>query len=195
MIPGPYAVEARSGRFVDLAKPDPATILLEDVAHGLAHTCRFGGHTRAFLSVAEHAVTVAGRLIATGHNARTALAGLHHDDAEAFIGDWPTPLKRLVGDDYRRLEVRVSRACWLALGNVAPWWDTSPIADAVRAADRWALVHEAAALLPSQGAGWIDPDEREPGFSPLCLTPGKAAAHFLDAHRELSARAAAEVAA
>ena len=34
--------------------PNPAKILIDDIAHALAHQCRFGGHAWKFYSVAEH---------------------------------------------------------------------------------------------------------------------------------------------
>ena len=33
--------------------PNPAKILIEDIAHALAHQCRFGVHASKFYSVAE----------------------------------------------------------------------------------------------------------------------------------------------
>ena len=38
--------------------PNPDDILLADIAHALAHQCRFGGHASKFYSVAEHSVHV-----------------------------------------------------------------------------------------------------------------------------------------
>jgi hypothetical protein len=43
-----------SGIVVDLFNPDPDTLLISDIAHGLANNCRWNGHTKHFWSVAQH---------------------------------------------------------------------------------------------------------------------------------------------
>ena len=53
------AVSTRSGRRVALLNPSPAQIVIGDIAHGLAHQCRFNGQTNRFYSVAQHSVLVA----------------------------------------------------------------------------------------------------------------------------------------
>ena len=48
-----------SGRLVDVLNPKPGDIAPEDIAHALACTCRFNGHSRGFYSVAQHSMLVA----------------------------------------------------------------------------------------------------------------------------------------
>ena len=70
--------------------PNPEKILIADIAHALAHQCRFGGHASKFYSVAEHSVHVS-KLCLPEH----ALWGLLHDASEAYLVDLPRPLKLL----------------------------------------------------------------------------------------------------
>ena len=64
-------------------------IYIRDIAHALAGKTRFGGHARAFYSVAQHSVMVADNL-----PKEYALIGLMHDATEAYVGDMVRPLKR-----------------------------------------------------------------------------------------------------
>lgn len=151
-------METASGRYVDLLKPDPATIVLGDIAHHLAQTNRFAGACARPLSVAEHALLVADRLRTRGHDAATVLLGLHHDDAEAYTQDITRPLKLALeaqvegSSDYAWIEGTMGSAIHVALR--LPDWTPSRRA-AVRAADDWALAAEAWHLLPSKGEGWF----------------------------------------
>jgi 5'-deoxynucleotidase YfbR-like HD superfamily hydrolase len=67
-------------------------ISIDDIAHGLANTCRYNGQVD-FYSVAEHSVRVAQWLMDAGHDTMTILLGLFHDASEAYIGDIPKPFK------------------------------------------------------------------------------------------------------
>ena len=48
-------IETYTGRFFNLAAPEPDQIDIADIAQGLSHCCRFHGQVNGFYSVAEHA--------------------------------------------------------------------------------------------------------------------------------------------
>lgn len=147
--PGMYEIETASGLYVDLSDPRPEQIRLEAIAHGLAHTCRFAGQTFRFYSVAEHAVHVS-HLVCALERPELALVALHHDDAEAFLGDVTRPLKAVLGPAYANatamMEVAISQALGIPIA--------APTAPVVKLADDLALAFEARELLPSAGQGW-----------------------------------------
>jgi hypothetical protein len=92
--------------------PKPEKILIADIAHALAHQCRFGGHASKFYSVAEHSVHVS-QLCLPEH----ALWGLLHDASEAYLVDLPRPLKLLPEfAAYREAERRLQRAVTVRFG-------------------------------------------------------------------------------
>jgi 5'-deoxynucleotidase YfbR-like HD superfamily hydrolase len=78
-----------SGREIDLVNPSPADVSFEDIAHHLAHNCRFGGAVRETYTVAQHCVLGA-RLCS--QVAKPYF--IAHDAHEAFAGDDTTPKKR-----------------------------------------------------------------------------------------------------
>lgn len=68
----------------------------QDIAWPLAHLARFAGHTEQPWSVAAHASVCAQIAYEATGSYGTALDCLHHDDAEALVGDMPSPLKRML---------------------------------------------------------------------------------------------------
>src|ERR1039458_9214593 len=83
--------------------PHPTLIGIGDIAHALAHQCRFGGHARTFYSVAQHSVRVSQACASMD-----SLWGLLHDASEAYLVDVPAPLKKLPEfAAYRRAEKRL----------------------------------------------------------------------------------------
>lgn len=96
-------------RWIDFnpLEPDPAKILIDDIARALSHICRYNGHVSQFYSVAEHSLRVS-------HSVppKDALWGLLHDAAEAYLGDFVSPLKHHTecGEHYQRYEAKVMAA-------------------------------------------------------------------------------------
>jgi len=77
-----------TGRVVNIVHPDPATLDIRDVAHALARINRYTGHSDEPLSVAQHSV-----LVSELAPPEARAWGLLHDAAEAYLGDWSTPVK------------------------------------------------------------------------------------------------------
>lgn len=94
-----YSIRVYSGQYVNLLNPDPDTILIEDIAHGLSMKNRWGGHTIYPYSVAQHSVFVS-------DICRNRLEGLLHDATEAYLSDLPSPAKKLM-PDYIAIENRL----------------------------------------------------------------------------------------
>src|SRR3712207_286915 len=92
MDPGPY-IQTVSGRRVNPFDADPEDIDPADIARALANLCRFGGHCRAFYSVAQHSAIVCDLLEERGATPDELMAALLHDASEAYLGDLPHPIK------------------------------------------------------------------------------------------------------
>jgi hypothetical protein len=81
-------IQTFTGRAVDLLEPDPASFVIEDIAHALARICRYTGHSPEHYSVAQHSVLVARNL-----PLELRFDGLMHDAVEAYVQDVSAPLK------------------------------------------------------------------------------------------------------
>lgn len=90
--------------------PRPEDVALEDIAHALALTCRFGGHCNTFYSVAQHSVFVS-ELVRVSES----LVGLLHDAPEAYLGDIVRPLKISL-PDFNAIEEGVKKAVFQHFG-------------------------------------------------------------------------------
>lgn len=96
----------RSGRVFDVLHPRSDDICLEDLAAGLAAIVRFRGALGTPYTVAQHSVLVSMWRGLTLYERRWALL---HDAAEAYMGDIPSPVKKIdaIRSAYAPLEARV----------------------------------------------------------------------------------------
>lgn len=98
------SIALANGSYLDYNNPSATDFDIGLIAHALSNICRYGGHSRKFYSVAEHSVLVS-RVVPDD----LALVGLLHDASEAFVGDMPSPLKKMC-QSYRTIENRVQEA-------------------------------------------------------------------------------------
>ncbi|MCQ4257441.1 phosphohydrolase [Stutzerimonas stutzeri] len=131
-----------TGQRFDLLAPRAELITTIDIAHALAHVCRFGGHTRHHYSVAQHSLVVAS-IVPPG----LQLVALLHDATEAYVGDLVRPLKALL-PDYSEIE----HGIWLA---ICDRFNLDPVLPAsIHEADMIALATERRDLMPEHGEKW-----------------------------------------
>ncbi|MDY6765306.1 MAG: hypothetical protein SV377_06455, partial [Halobacteria archaeon] len=141
--------------------PRPEDIRLEDVAQGLAHTCRYTGQCDFFYSVALHSIHVSTELSRLGHGENVQLYGLLHDAPEAYLSDIARPVKENL-PDYREMENRIQKTVWEAFEIGEPSHDEWK---AVKRADERLLNYEAETLLSAtwtQNHGDMDYELKKP---------------------------------
>lgn len=135
------------GNAFHLFDPRPGDFDIEEIAHSLALTNRFNGHTPFPYSVAQHSVLVSRLLEHWGEPLEVIFCGLLHDAAEAYIGDCVRPLKRELPAFYA-VEERIERA--LAEQFRIPF----PFPPAVKRADNAMLLVEKGCLLEESPLPW-----------------------------------------
>lgn len=163
-------ITTQSGRRLALPELHVNDVSLRDVVHALSMQCRFNGHVRDFYSVAEHSVLVA-NLAERDHGFGSDISrcALLHDAVEAYVGDFPAPLKRVV-TGFKEFETKVEVVVRKALR--LP--DKTEVWEAVHVYDQSALFLEGSYLFtpPPPWVREVDPRYHHPI---LCLTPRQAA--------------------
>ena len=166
-----------SGHYINFVEPDAELFCIKDIAHALSHTCRFGGHTRDFYSVAQHSVLTS-YLVPE----EDRFAALMHDAAEAYVGDVPTPLKQLL-PEYKIIEKRIEASLFERFG----LYDGIPTS--VKKADLIMLATEQRDLMQAKNddAEWnVIADIPLAPFRIKPQSPEQARKSFLDRFDELS---------
>jgi hypothetical protein len=131
-----------SGFILDLLAPDATGLPITDIALCLASQPRWGGAARPWYSVAEHSVMVS-RLVPES----LAYAALMHD-CEEFLGDWPSPVKVMLGRDYVEQHMRPVKD---ALRRRFGFHDGDPL---IKHADLVCMATELRDLLPPAWMEW-----------------------------------------
>lgn len=183
-------IQTASGRQVFVLEPDPAVVVLEDLAHALAAEVRYTGHTPFPYSVAQHSVLVAGRVDALGAERRIVAAALLHDAAEAYLKDIPSPLKPFLSVPELGIEYADLEEAWRAV-IFRRFGLPEPLPEVVKRVDLELLATEARAFFPE----YSRPAEWNLRYAPLELditrwTFEHARSRFLDAAGELGLTAA-----
>ena len=149
MMPGikPGVIRTYTGLLVDVRALRRQDVKTDDIAHALANTCRWGGHSSQFFSVAQHSCNCADSVYRKTADAEATLYTLLHDAGEAYIGDIPTPIKCLF-PGLLEIEERILETVYEALipHSLSP--AARPLINGVvKNADRVALNHEWCALM------------------------------------------------
>lgn len=174
-------IETASGQkfFIDNPEFD-----VKDIAHALAHQCRYTGHTKQFYSVAEHSILVSHLVEDLGLG--DPFEGLMHDAAEAYLSDIAAPWKALL-PDYKVLEARIETPLrqWAGV--------PEKLSDGVKRADWLALFIEARVLMPTGARERIAPEGIKEQAADLhyeirCYSPHFARTQFWRRYADLASR-------
>ena len=81
-----------SGKLVDVENLTENDILINDIVHSLANTCRYDGHVPRHYSVLEHSILVC-KAMPSECSPHIKLMALLHDATECYIGDMQSGIK------------------------------------------------------------------------------------------------------
>ena len=149
-----------SGKYFDLANPDPNLVCVEDIAAHLGKICRWTGATSEFYSVAQHSVHVSRLVEDETNEEHLALLSLLHDAHEAYTGDISRPMKVLIGvKRMRAIENRIQEAIMEHFG----LFDWASMEHVWKESDNIALFTERRDFMRDQTVAWecligLEPD-------------------------------------
>lgn len=163
-------IQTYTGKHFYLINPTEDMIDIEDIAHALAMNCRFNGHVKAPISVAEHSVWVS-NLVSQEHK----LAGLMHDASEAYISDIASPFKPFL-NNYKEIEDNIMKVIAKKYGF------EYPLHPEVKDADMAQLKSEARTLFKTY-PDWADEERYDTvaiGINPQSWDYKVAEANFIN---------------
>jgi len=171
------------GRFFPL-DPRPEEVNIDDIANGLALTCRYGGHgdVEKFYSVAEHCYLLAEAAKNEGYPSHVQLACLLHDAAEAYTGDMIRAMKHSIGKPFGDIEDTIQNVIFEKY-KVAETFRTH--GDYIKSLDTRITVNEKHRLMLNPQP-WATDDLRPiEGITLLCYKPSPMKYLYLKAFHRL----------
>ena len=175
-------IQTFSGEKMYPLDPRPEEVKIVDIAHALSNLCRFNGHCNEFYSVAEHSCHVFDYLSGKHLDKPGAIdleirfSGLMHDSSEAYLLDFPRPLKQSpeFGRAYHDAECELMETIADHFG--FPW----PFPTIIHDADRRVLATEAHQLMCPLHPDWVNSHAPIRGLQLVpTWTPAKARTEFL----------------
>jgi hypothetical protein len=184
-------IMTHSGGTFNVRDPKPKDVQISDIAWGLSYKNRYGGQLGP-LTVAEHSVLVSVIIekLWPQSSIQTLLAGLHHDDCEAYTHDIQAPVRQFVkvlmpngeliswGDMERKINTVIGKAIGIE--------EDFYICNEVAAADLLAASIECNLLALKASWGLPEVPEEISGMSISMLSPGLAYNAFLARHEALT---------
>lgn len=178
-----FCIETVSGNLVNPTNPDPEAISLHDIAWSLSRIPRFAGHTITGVAynVAQHSVYVAElleRFVEDPYSIEefgeqyfhlveiavewkydknaNLLKGLLHDAHEAYIGDIPSPIKKIpeLRPTIKLIESKLDHAI---LTHFKLSDTTEEDKALIKFCDLIAQAIEGYQFMPSRGRNWVLP--------------------------------------
>lgn len=144
---------SKNGNKLSILHLKPSDVEIDEIAHALANTCRFGGHCGKFYSVAEHSLIMAHLIIELEGDCNQcgrdlALSALLHDASEYMLTDVPKPFKHMM-PEYEKYEKFIS-------GIIDERFGTNSKHPLLKTLDKRLVISEAIALWESNGIpDWI----------------------------------------
>jgi radical SAM superfamily enzyme len=188
---GPWQ-HTSSGQAFFLSDPRPEEVDVRVIARAMSRQCRYNGHYAEHVnhySVAQHCVLVARWMWRDMQNVKAIYAGLHHEDAEAYMGDIISQVKKLV-PGIKMLEHNIEVATRKAMG--VEWNDK--VKSIVKEYDFIALATEVRDIMPPNLSKQTWGDLPEPRAERIVPWTAKAAEEeFLATHKFLLEKGGANV--
>jgi len=159
--PNKHYLETVTGTTVDVENPTEDMINIQDIAWGLSRIPRFAGHTitKVPYSVAQHSIMVM-RYIRDNFedsSSEILMQALLHDAAEVYIGDIPSPIKKLpsIRESIKTIENRLMLSIYSKFNLCIP----TPEGEAlIKKSDLRARAIEAHNFMVSRGKTWNLPE-------------------------------------